>query len=123
MKLGQAERAVYLMLEGGPMTPEKSALFKRTLTGMVAAKLVRRREDGGHELVAPGYGPPLPRESVAPPPPPAAPPEPETITVSVRLPANVVAVLDSMGAPNRSEAVRAVLARAVGSGTRRRVAS
>jgi hypothetical protein len=115
---------VYEILEHAPMTAEKSALYRRTLTALVSAKLVRKTEDGGHELVTPGLGAPLPRAESNPPPPPASitPPTPELITVSVRLPADVVTVLDSMGS-TRSDAVRTLLTRALGSGTRRRVAS
>jgi len=122
MSMTDAKRAIYEMLEHGPMTAEKASLYTRVINAMIAAKLVRRREDGGVELVAPGLGAPIPRGTVPPPP---AEITPELVTVSVRLPADVVAALDEMGEAHRSDAVRKVLGGALGgkSGTRRRAAS
>lgn len=123
MKLGPAERAVYMMLETGTLSPERSALFIRVLRSLVAARVARRNPDGSHELVN-AATPPIQNRRTEPPP-PAPEPEPELITVSARLPAALVEALDNMGAKNRSDAVRQVLGRALGagSGMRRRSAS
>ena len=117
MRLGQAERAVYMMLEAGPLTPERSALFIRTLRSLVSAKIARRNHDGSHELVTQAT-PPINNRRTEPPE-PISPAEPELITVSARLPVEYVEMLDRMGG-TRSEALREILKRASGSGTRRR---
>jgi hypothetical protein len=129
MKLGPAERALYLMLERGPMSPEQSALFPRELNALVASKVVRKRDDGGHELVTRSdYPRAIPRTELAIP----VPVHESMATLTARVPAEFITLLDERANADRmtrSEALRAILGAALkppssdsrrpGSGTRR----
>lgn len=99
----ELERAVYGLLEYGPMTPEKSVLYKKPLAAMVAEKLVRRTPEGGHELVSPS-----PVASAVK----AALKKPVMVTLTARVPAALLQRLDAVG-PSRSEALRSILEQAL----------
>jgi len=102
----EAERAVYELLENGPMSAERSTFFADTLASLVAARLVRRTHDGGHELVRPRSV--VPREDT------------DTFALlTVELPADCVAMLDAL-APTRDEAVMVALRPYLGSGVWRK---
>ncbi len=122
-RLGPAERAVYELAERGAIGAAHAALYRRPLSALARAGLVRRLDSGAYEAIrAPSDTRPPPASEpparTSTPPPPALPrPEPMQ-TLVVRVPTELLEVLDSIG-PNRSEAARAVLKRALGSGVRK----
>jgi len=119
-------------------TPEKSALYRPTLKALVAAQIVRRLEDGGHELIQrPEYAQGVARSDLRAEH-PSAPPPPvheSMATLTSRVPPAQIEGLDRKAAEqgvSRSEVLREILEAALkptapapvasGSGTRPRVA-
>jgi hypothetical protein len=117
-------------------TPEKSALYRPTLKVLVAAQIVRRLEDGGHELIQrPEYAQGVARsdsraEHPSVPPPPV---RESMATLTSRVPPSQIEGLDRIAAEqgvSRSDVLREILETALkapapvasGSGTRPRVA-
>lgn len=105
--MGESERAVYELLEHGPISAAKSVLYASSLEHLVAARLVRRTTDGGYELTR-KHSTTIRRSE---------PPHLETLTASV--PAECVEFLDRLG-PTRDAALLAILRRWAGSGIRRK---
>jgi len=120
-RLGPAERAVYELAERGAIGAAHAALYRRPLAALARAGLVRRLDSGAYEAIrAPSDTRPPPPAS-EPPQAPSVPPAPRVEpmqTLVVRVPVELLEVLDALG-PNRSEAARAVLRRALGSGVRK----
>jgi hypothetical protein len=136
--LGTSERAVYHLVEAGRVTVYTCGMYRRELRALAEHGLVQRTDDGGWAPIlvqgqpAPKTTPP-PRDvaiDVALPPVrqptmlPSAPPVhgPPMNTLVARVPQEWLDVLDAMG-PTRSEALRAVLGKALAarSGSRRAV--
>jgi hypothetical protein len=116
-QLGDAERALYNQMKTyGPMSPEESALYsKAVFRNLIAAQLVRLREDGGHEVLvraeyAPGVAHTDSRAEH-----PSAPPPPPRIsmaTLTSRVPAQDIPRLDELATAagvTRSEYLRNIL--------------
>lgn len=137
MKLGKLEAAVYELLRrnGGRMSPEESALWRAPLKNLVAGQLVRRGEDGGHEvLVRAEYAPGVSHTDTRAEHPSVAPPpiRESMATLTSRVPPSQIEGLDRKAAElgvSRSDALRGILDAALsssppeksGSGTRPRV--
>jgi len=116
--LGPAARAVYELVDSGAIGAAHAALYRRPLAELANAGLVRRLDDGAYVAIrAAGDKRPsvAPARASAPPPPKATPLE----TLVVRVPPEWLAALDAIG-PNRSEAARAIIGKALAraSGTR-----
>lgn len=131
--MSDLERVVYDLAEAGALDAAHAVLYPRPIGKLARAGLLHRREDGSYEAIrAQSDTRPPPRASERPPavlatPTPKAPPAPKPDpmgTLVVRVPAEWLDVLDAMG-PDRSQALRAVLGRALAakSGERKRVAS
>ncbi len=127
--LGNAERAVYHLVEAGGIDVRHAALYRRELGALFAHGLVKREHDGAYAVV-PALGmraPTLPPPDRLRPPAPIAPPRPPPMeTLVVRVPAEWIAELDARG-PDRSRALRTALAagleatrKGAGSGERRK---
>lgn len=112
--LGPAERAVYHLVEAGGVGPTHAALYRRQLGALARVGLVTRADDGAYRVVP----------ASVPPPAPEAPGQSRPwATLVVRVPQAWIDVLDDKG-PSRSEALRAVLGKALASqsGSHRRSA-
>jgi len=96
----ELERAVYALLEHGPISATVAALYAGGLAHLLAARLVRRTHEGGYELAS--------RDTRG-----------AMVTFTASVPQECVDFLDSLG-PTRDEALLAVLRRWSGSGTRRK---
>jgi hypothetical protein len=122
-RLGPAERAVYDLVERGAIDASHAGLYRRPLAALARVGLVRRLDSGAYQAIraASDTRPPPASETPparAPSEPPASTREPPMQTLVVRVPVELLEVLDTLG-PNRSEAARAVLRRALGSGVRK----
>jgi hypothetical protein len=103
--MSESERILYDLAETGALDAIKARLYPRPVLKLMRAGLLKGRKDGGYDAVRTG--------SITPPAPE------EMVTVSVRVPAHVAQALEGLG-PTRSEAARAILGRALGSGTMRK---
>jgi hypothetical protein len=105
--MSDLERAIYDLAEAGLLDATRARLYTRPVGKLLRAvpPLLRPKAGGGYEAVR--------TDTMAPPAPE------EMVTVSVRVPAHVAAALEGMG-PTKSEAARAILGRALGSGTMRK---
>jgi hypothetical protein len=104
-------RAVYHLVSSGQMHPHVVPLYRRQLSHLADAGVIKRTPEGAYEII--------PGDALTPSSPPPPPAE-EMVTVSVRVPVAVAQALEAMG-PTRSEAARAILGRALGSGVRKAV--
>lgn len=110
----EAERAVYELLELGPMSRRRSVIYRRPLAALVAARLARKTEDGGHELVTRARRDIVPRVDLS-----TYPPA-DVVTFTACIPSEYAAFLDRMGCETRSAALCVILSRLAGSGTWRK---
>ena len=110
----EAERAVYELLELGPMSRRRSVIYRRPLAALAAARLVRKTPDGGHELVTREPRGIVPRVDAI-----SIPPA-DVVTFQACIPREYAAVLDRMGCASRSDALCVILSRLAGSGTWRK---
>jgi len=123
--LGPAERAVYELAEHGALDAAHAALYRRPISALARMGLLTRTEDGGYEAVRaatdkrPTLAPTSARRTSEPPPPSTPKPEPLE-TLVVRVPPAWLEALEAQG-PNKSEAARQILGRALAakSGSRR----
>jgi len=114
--MSDLERAVYELADIGALGPAQAPLYARSIGKLARAGLLRRREDGTFEAVRAATDK-RPRPASVPPPalagvPPLALKSPPMETLVCKIPAEWMDVLDAMG-PNRSEAARVVLGRAL----------
>ena len=115
--ISDLERVVYDLAEAGALDAAHAILYPRPIGRLARAGLLRRREDGSYEAVRAKTDTRPPRASVAPPAPASVPP-PAPVDVDpmaplvVRVPQSWIDTLDAMG-PDRSQALRRVLGRAL----------
>lgn len=115
--LGPGERAVYELAELGTLRAVHAPLYRRQIAALTKAGLLTR--DG--DRIVPTH----PRGPASAPPPaltPEAPPAPPPMeTLVVRVPVEVVEAIEAeiREGETRSDAARRVIARGLGSGTRR----
>lgn len=114
--IGTEERAVYHLVQAGHIDPVTVGLYREPLRRLEARGLVLRRHDGGY----------VARSQSEPPASIAPPADPAMVTLVVRVPPEMKAALEALGADtDLSKATRAVISRGLSatSGARKRVAS
>lgn len=110
-QLGIAERAVYERLRKGPLNSGEASLFTRQISALIAARIARRTDAGGVELVNPTqYAGPVEPSSMPPPAESGTMPAVALPTITARVPQEAIDYLDSLGLQSRGAAVRAVFA-------------
>lgn len=100
-KLGPADRAVYDLVTRGAVNTQQAALYRHQVANLVRAKMIAKGDDGVYRTAAPSE------------PPPASTARAVMSTLVARVPQDVLDTLDSLGLPNRSEAARTVLLKAL----------
>lgn len=121
MTITITDRAVYELVERGAIDAAHAGLYRRNLLALARHGLVRRLDNGSYAAIRaatdtrpPEAPAPVTTVSSVPP-----PPEVEAlVTLVVRVPQEVIDMLDAIG-PSRSKAARAIFARTLGSGMRK----
>lgn len=118
--MSDLERAVYELAEAGALDASHAALYARPIGKLARAGLLTRAADGSYLAVRAATDTRPARPGTVPPPAPTKPAAPPMETIVAKVPAEWIDVLDAQGT-SRSEAIRALLGKALAHGSHARL--